>query len=126
MGLAQDPGFLLSCQSSRSDSGHSVGWAGATKSLSVVLAPPQSEQASPGTERSELSPDAQGLWLRGRAWALLVRQLGCALRMLLGLAHPVALTCVIWASYTASVSFLVFLRETGTVGSSPPPESQAP
>ena len=96
MGLAQDPGFLLSCQSSRSDSGHSVGWDGAMESLSMVLAPPHSEQGFPGTERSELSQDAQGLWLRWRAWALLVRQLACALRMLLGLPDPVALSCVIW------------------------------
>lgn len=62
----------------------------------MVLAPPHSEQAFPGTERSELSQDAQGLRLQWRAWALLVRQLACALRMLLGLADPVALSCVIW------------------------------
>lgn len=53
MGLAQDPGFLLSCQSSSgSDSGQSIGWDRATKSLSMVLAPSHSEQACLGAEWS--------------------------------------------------------------------------
>ena len=91
MGLAQDPGCLLSCQSSsRSDSGQSTAWDGATQSLSMVLAPPHSEQASPGAKPSERSgwtgsraemesvgPTGQAAWLWGCV---------CAHRMLLSLA----------------------------------------
>lgn len=72
-------------------------WLGWSHEVTVHGSGPTSLRTGfPGHQEVRAESGCTGSLARWRAWALLVRQLGCALRMLLGLADPVALSCVIW------------------------------